>query len=151
MLADSASIAGLVLGILGGVFTLTGTVLTLFMVTAFVGIPFAIIGILMLLAGGGLLNTRYQEKQKIVNVLKYGQAVRGEITGVQENLMVRVNHRHPWIIEYQFRANGQVYSGSASTYRDPATSTLAQLQPGKPVYVLYQPDAPEQNALYPHP
>lgn len=151
MLADSASIAGLVLGILGGVFTLVGTVLTLFMVTAFVGIPFAIIGIPMLLAGGGLLNTRYQEKQKIVNVLRYGQAMRGEITGVQENLMVRVNHRHPWIIEYQFRANGQVYHGSALTYRDPAAYAGAQLQPGKPVYVLYQPDAPEQNALYPHP
>ncbi len=151
MLTDAQSITGLVLGIVGGVFTLTGLVLTALLVTVVIGVPFLLFGALIFIIGGGLLYVRYQEKQKVVHVLKNGQAVRGEITGVEENLMVRVNHRHPWIIEYQFRANGQVYSGSASTFRDPTTSAPEQFRPGRPAYVLYDPEAPERNALYPHP
>lgn len=151
MLADAQSITGLVLGIVGGVFTLTGLVLTAFLVTAVIGVSFLLFGALVFIIGGGLLYIRYQEKQKVIHVLKYGQSVRGEVTGVEENLMVRINHRHPWIINYQFRANGQVYSGSASTFRDPSGSVLARLQPGRPTYVLYDPEAPERNALYPHP
>jgi hypothetical protein len=151
MLTDAQSIAGLVLGIVGGVFTLTGLMLTALVVTAMVGVPFVLVGALIFIIGGGLLYMRYQEKRKVVHVLKNGQAVRGEITGVEENVMVRVNQRHPWIIEYQFHSNGQVYSGSASTLRDPTAAAPAQFRPGKPAYVLYDPEAPERNALYPHP
>ena len=69
------------------------------------------------------------------------------MTGLEENGTVRVNGRHPWVIGYQFAAGGQTCGGSASTFNDPR----ACFQPVRPVYVLYQPDAPQQNALYPHP
>lgn len=147
MLTDATAITGLVLGIVGGVFILVGLGLIVFIITALVGIPFVIIGIPIFLVGAGLLYWRYQEKQKLVNVLRHGQAVIGEVTGLEENPMVRVNHRHPWVIAYQFRANGQVYSGSVTTLNNPT----ARLQPGCPSYVLFDPNAPELNALYPHP
>jgi hypothetical protein len=147
LLTDGTAIAGLVLAIVGGVFSFIGLLMTVLLVTALIGVIFALVGLPMLLVGGGLLYWRYQDKQKLANVLKFGQAVRGEITGLEENLMMRVNGRSPWVIQYQFRANGQTHSGSVSTLRGPTP----QIQPGKAYYVLYNPDAPELNALYPHP
>jgi hypothetical protein len=64
---------------------------------------------------------------------------------MQENLNVRINHRHPWMIRYTFQANGQLYEGNVSTLNRP------NYQPGQRVYVLYLPQNPEYNALYPHP
>lgn len=147
MLTDGTAIAGMVLTIVGGVFTLVGIFMTVLVVTAFIGVIFAVVGLPMLLTGGGLLYWRYREKQKLVNVLKFGQAARGEVTGLEQNPMVRVNGRNPWLINYLFNANGQVYTGCVSTLNGPKP----QLQPGKPYYVLYNPAAPELNALYPHP
>jgi hypothetical protein len=79
--------------------------------------------------------------------MKYGEPALGQVTTVEENLLVRVNGRHPWIIGYQFQAGGQVYHGRASTLKQPAPYFL----PGREVYVLFMPGAPGQNALYPHP
>ena len=84
---------------------------------------------------------------KIVNVLRWGQAVRGQVTSVREDQMVSVNNRHPWVIEYSFPAHGQEVKGSLATLNNPAET----LQPGQPAYVLYMPDAPQYSALYPHP
>jgi len=147
MLAEGWSIAGIVLVFVGGVFGMVGLGLIAGIVTAFVGIIFLPLGIAFLAAGAGLIIWRYQEKGKIVNVLRYGAATVGEIHDVQENLSVEINNRHPWNIDYQFTVGGQLYRGKVSTLQNPGS----RLQPGKPSYVLYMPTNPELNALYPHP
>lgn len=144
---DGWAIAALVFCILGAVFTLVGIVLTIAIVTAFVGIPFALLGLVFLGAGAAIGQWRYREMQMVVNVLRAGEATEGQITGVEQNFHVSVNGRNPWVIRYQFQLDGQAYDGKVSTLNMPGTA----LQPGRPACVLYLPQAPARNSLYPHP
>ena len=145
--ADGGAIAGGVFALLGAIFTLVGVPLTIGIITAFVGLPFAGLGILFLGVGGLVLVRRYESAQKTVSVLRLGAAAPGRILEVRENYNVTVNNRHPWAILYQFQVNGRNYEGKVSTLNRPG----AQLRPEKAVYVLYLPEAPELNTLYPHP
>ena len=144
---DGWSIAAFVFGLLGSIFTLVGAGLTIGVITAFVGIPFLLLGLAFLGIGGGVLNWRYKETQKVVNVLRVGEATRGQIIEIQENYSVRINGRYPWVIRYQFQAGGQAYQGSVTTLNQPGQ----QLQAGKAVSILYLPMAPKWSSIYPHP
>jgi len=144
---DGWSIAALVFGLVGIVFSLVGAGLTIGILTAFVGLPFLLLGLTFLGAGGGVLIWRYQETQKVVKVLREGEATLGQIVDIQENYSVSVNGRHPWIIRYQFQANGQGQEGQVTTLNQPGQ----QLQEGKAVRVLYLQTAPQWNSIYPHP
>jgi hypothetical protein len=144
---DGWWIAILVFGIDGFVFFLVGAGLTLGVITAFVGIPFLLLGIGLLIAGGWVGVWRYQIAQKVVNVLRVGEATRGQIVEAEQDYSVTVNGRNPWVIRYQFQANGQNIEGKVTTF-----NPLGQhLQAGKAVSVLYLPEDPKWCSIYPHP
>lgn len=145
--SSGKGIAGTVLGALGVVFTLVGAALTLGLVTAFVGIPFLCVGLLLFGGGAVLFYLQYQQAQNIVGALRNGEATRGRILDVQQNYHVRINGRNPWVIRYEFQAGGQAQESSVSTLNPPGE----RLQAGKPVYVLYLASAPQWNSIYPHP
>ena len=144
---DGWAIAAFVFGLLGGIFSLVGVGLTIGIITAFVGVPFLLLGLAFLGIGGGVLNWRYKETQKVVNVLRVGEATSGKIVEVQENYSVRINGRYPWVIRYQFQVNGQNYEGKVSTLNPVGE----KLQAGKVVCILYLQTAPQWNSIYPHP
>lgn len=145
--ADGWAIAVFVLGLLGVIFTLVGAGLTIGLITAFVGVPMVILGITLLgLALGGFI-WRYQRTQKVVNVLRLGESTSGQIMDIWENYSVRVNGRHPWIIRYQFRLDGKDYEGVVTTFNQVGPG----IETGKTVSVLYLPDDPQWNSIYPHP
>lgn len=145
--SDGWAIAGGVFLFMGAIFGAVGIGLTLGIITAFVGLPFAGLGILMLAAGGGLLAWRFQEAQRTIEVLKAGEAVLGQMVAVYQNLNVRVNGRHPWTAEYRYVVAGRPYEGKVVTLVRPDL----RLQAGEEVYVLYQPGEPGQSTIYPHP
>jgi hypothetical protein len=145
--ADGWAIAAFVFLMVGGIFAITGIPLTLALVTAFVGIPFAVLGILFLIAGGVIFQRSFQKARTTVQVLRQGEAAHGHIESVDMNYSVRVNGRHPWIIKYAFQLHGKNYEGQVTTLNEPGP----QLEAGNATYVLYLPDTPEANALYPHP
>jgi hypothetical protein len=147
LFADGWWIVALVFGILGLIFSLVGAGLSISKVTSFVGIPFLLIGVPMLGIGVWVFIARYQNARKVVYVLRDGKATPGQIADVQENYSVTINGRHPWLIRYQFQANGQEYQGTVSTMNRPGE----RLQAGNATYVLYLPDAPKWNSIYPHP
>ncbi len=147
MSSEGWSITGLVFLLLGIIFAPLGLALTLGIVTAFVGLPFLFLGVVFLAAGGGVLIWRYRLSQQQVQVLKWGEATLGNLTDLQENYSVEVNGSHPWSIDYQYEANGKTYQGQVTTLRQPGS----QMQPGRPVYVLFMPDNPRLSSLYPHP
>jgi hypothetical protein len=144
---DGWSIAAFVFVLLGVVFSLVGAGLTIGIITAFVGLPFLLLGVVFLGIGGWVFIWRYQETQNIINVLREGETTRGQIVETRENYSVSVNGRHPWIIRYQFQVNGQSQEGKVTTLNQPGQ----QLQVGKAVCVLYLPAAPKWNSIYPHP
>jgi len=147
LFSDGWAVAALVFLLIGGIFVITGVPLVLVVVTAFVGLPFAVLGIMFLVAGAIILNQRLQKARVTVKVLREGQAARGQITNVDMNYSVRVNDRNPWTIQYAFQVMGDKYEGQVTTLNPPGP----MIQPGKAMYVLYLPDNPQDNSLYPHP
>ena len=147
MSSDGWSIAAFVFGLLGVIFSAVGAGLTLGVITAFVGLPFLFLGLIFLASGGLAFVWRYQEAQMVLGVLREGAAARGQVVEIQENYSVSVNGRHPWIIRYQFQANGESQEGKVTTLNPPGQ----QLAKGKAVCVLYLPVAPKWNSIYPHP
>lgn len=140
-------IPAFVFGVLGLVFSIVGAGLTIAIITAFLGIPFVCLGLAFLVAGGWMFIWRYQKAQKVVQVLREGEATRGKIIELQEIDSVTVNGRHPWVIRYQFQAGGQDQEGKVTVFNPPSD----QLQTGKAICVLYLPAAPEWSSIYPHP
>ena len=147
LLSDGWAIAALVFGVLGVIFSLVGAGLTLGLITAFVGIPFLLFGVPFLGAAIGILIWRYEQAKKIVDVLRMGESTYGQIVEAQENYSVEVNGRHPWMIRYQFQVNGQNHEGNVTTLNPVGQN----LQAGKTTCILYLPDAPQWNSIYPHP
>ena len=147
LLTDGWAIVGGTFLIIGAVFFVLGIGLTLGIVTALVGLPFAGLGLSFLVGGGGLMIWRYEQARQTVEVLKDGEAVLGEIVGVHQNLHVRVNGRNPWTVAYRYDVQGRTYGGKVTTLSRP---DLGQ-QPGTGVYVLYSATEPEESTTYPNP
>jgi hypothetical protein len=145
--SDGWAVTSLIFLFIGGMFFVVGGGLTLGIVTAFVGIPFLLLGSGFLAAGAIIFRQRFQKARMTVNVLREGQDVLGQITGMDMNYSVRVNGRHPWTIRYSFRLNGNNYEGQVTTLNEPNPT----LKRGTEAYILYLPGTPENNALYPHP
>jgi hypothetical protein len=72
LFADGVAIAAMVFFLLGFIFGIVGVALTLGRVTAFVGIPFLLLGFVFLMSGGGLFWWRYQKARQVVKVLRVG-------------------------------------------------------------------------------
>jgi membrane protein implicated in regulation of membrane protease activity len=144
---DGWTIAALVFSLLGLVFGAVGTILTISVVAAFVGLPFAGLGVLFLGAGIPIVVWRYQMAHQTVEVLEQGEATVGEILSVRQNYHVRVNGRYPWTVEYRYQVSGREFGGKVTTLSRPDLSQ----QPGRPVYVLHMRDDPSQSTIYPSP
>ena len=147
LLTDGWGILAFIFGLLGVIFSLVGAGLTLGIVTAFVGIPFLLIGLPFLAVALGVGKWRYDHASQVVNVLRIGESTQGQIMDVQKDYSVRVNRQHPWVIRYQFQVNGQNYEGNVRTLNPVGAS----LQTGKTVCILYLPNSPQWNSIYPHP
>ena len=147
LFTDVWGIVALVFGLLGVIFGFLGAGLTFVIVTAFVGIPFLLIGLLFLVVALAIGAWRYDHARQVVNVLRIGESTQGHIIDVQQDHSVRVNRQHPWVIRYQFQANGQNYEGNVRTLNPVG----AYLQAGKMVWILYLPNAPQWSSVYPHP
>ena len=131
--------------LIGVIFTLVGGVLTVLVVTAFVGIPFLLLGLVMDAVGVVVFYWRYKLVRVRMDVLESGSAAEGDVATVFENLSVEVNRRHPWVVEYTFRTPAGQFDGKASTL----SRLPSHLQPGARVHVLYNRERPAENVLYP--
>lgn len=145
--SDAWSVVAGIFGILGLVFTLVGSGLTVAVITAFVGLPFLLLGLCFLAFSIPVFIWRYRNAQKIMRVLREGAVTQGEITAADEQYSVRVNGRHPWIVRYRFAVEGKTYEGKVSTLNPPGAAVSA----GRPARILYLSDAPQWNSIYPHP
>ncbi len=145
--SDAWFIVAFIFGILGTVFALVGAVLTAIVVTSFVGVPFLIYALSLLVFTIPVGIWRYRVAQRVLQVLREGEVTQGAITGTDEQSSVRVNGRHPWIVRYEFSVGGTSYNGKVTTL-NPLGPSLA---PGKAARILYLADAPRWNSIYPHP
>lgn len=147
LISDGWAIGSGIFLLLGLIFCVVGFALTLGIVTAFVGIPFLMLGLLFAGLGGAGFASRYNQARQTVLVLQQGEPIRGQLVSVERNDNVAVNDRNPWVLRYRFAVGGQEFHGTVTTLNDPDPV----LRAGAPVCVLYTPTDPHQNTLYPHP
>jgi hypothetical protein len=147
LFSDAGAIVGGVFTLIGAIFVLVGGALAVSIVAVLVGLLFLGLGAIFIAVGVPLGFWRYRQAKQMVTVLREGDAALGQIVNVYQNYHVRVNGRYPWSVLYRFEVSGRGYEGKVTTLSRPDLSQL----PGKPVYVLFSPDEPERNTVYPHP
>lgn len=147
LFTDAGWISGCILIFIALIFSVIGAALMLDNTAALFGIPFLLIGLVMLGIGGMMLWKCFRHAHKVIGVLRNGEPTSGHITELRLNYSVSVNGLHPWIIGYAYSVSGQNYTGKVSTIIPPGQ----RLQQGRAVSILYQADDPQVSTLYPHP
>ncbi len=104
----------------------------------FFGMAFGIIGAAMLYSG-------IKTARGKLRPYEFGIATPGEIIDIYRDTTVEVNGRNPWAVQYLFEVGSESIEGKSITWKHAPKLQKA----GNHVWVLYMPDDPEQNALYP--
>lgn len=144
---DAWAIMAFVFVILGVPFIFLGIALALTLAAEPVGPPFVALGLLFLIGGALVILTRYQKVQKITEAVRDGEAAPGTIVKVEKIMYIRAGLRRPSRIRYEFLVDGRLYTGETRTFGVPGP----ELQPGQQTNVLYLPQEPKWNVMYPQP
>lgn len=141
-------VVGLVFSLIGCIFTGVGTPILLAGLGGFdIGaVIFALVGVVLLVIGAVILFMRYKKVRRISRVIQSGYSKLGEVVSAGYNTSVTINNRHPYQIRYTFRPLGGEVAGTYQTLDHRA----GEIETGSPVYVLYDPEEPKYNTLYPH-
>jgi len=114
-----------------------------------VGEPHWILGVTFLSIGAGFSAVgmtlgwrRVASLRRGEALRKYGRPATGTITSVEQNVSVRVNRRHPWIVRYDYSVGGMQYHGIESTFDVPGG-----LEPGAQIGIRYDGEDPRRSAL----
>lgn len=143
---------GTPLFLVGFIFTLVGAPFAVFFPIiglAVGGFVFPIIGCLL---GGGfvvlgiaLAYFGYRAAESKIRPFQYGVAAQGTVVDVHPDYSIQVNGRSPYAIIYHFEAMGQAYEGKVLSWK----YAHHQQAPGNVVWVLYMPNDPTENVIYP--
>jgi hypothetical protein len=106
---------------------------------------FASFSLLFPLIGVGLLFFAVRSNRREIRAFTWGTPTRGEISSAGLDHSTRINNRHPYKIEWKFRADGRTFSGSISSMEP---SDLEPFASSGRICVLYDPDNPKVNTLY---
>ncbi len=139
---------GGIFSILGFVFGIVGFGLTVTVVAIFVGIPFMFLGVVFSGIGLPLFIVGYSRAQRTLGLLRNGSSVEGKIHQVVPNYQMTINGRHPWKISYAFELHGRKFTGTSSTLSAIPHDVNYS---GQPVFILYNPENPEENTIFPNP
>jgi hypothetical protein len=132
-----------VLVLIGVIFSPIGLLFTV--IGALALLPMLVLGLIFLILGLIMFRVGWKKASAVVNALVNGRAIEGRITDVYYDTSVAINNRSPWAIVYSFEVDGVSYQGKAQTW-DPGAR---ERKPGQPIHVLYLPEDPETNTIYP--
>jgi hypothetical protein len=141
-LSSATGVGGLVLSILGGVFTAVGAALTAALWPLPIGIIFLAVGGALATAGLVLVSLRLAAVRRRESLLRNGLESRGTILVLAQNRRVRVNGRCPWVVRYRYEVDGQEHEGRESMMDLPDG-----YQQGAAVTVVYDPTRAGFSAL----
>ena len=154
--ARGSGIVALVFSILGLAFLTVGAVLAFTLLaneatdrSMTVDEPRWVLGVTFLSIGAGFAAIgmtlgcrRVASLRRRETLRKYGRLATGTITSVEQNVSVRVNRRHPWIVRYDYSVGGMQYHGTESTFDVPLG-----LKPGAQIGIRYDGEDPRRSAL----
>lgn len=118
-----------------------------FMTTAvfFANPWFALFPLLFALGGFGMLRYGLIQAKHTLKAFKQGTAIAGNVHSLSSDTTQTVNGKHPYKLIYHFQLNGNLHDGSVVSF----DSTLSKRRSGQPLWILYLPDDPTKNTLYP--
>ncbi len=143
-LSTAAGVVGLILSILGLVFTIVGAALTAALWPFPIGIVFLAVGGPIATAGHGLVSLRLGAVRRRERLLREGLESWGTIITLAQNVGVRINGRHPWVVRYRYEVDGQEHEGRESMMDLPDG-----YHPGATVAVMYDPSQTVISTLKP--
>lgn len=127
--------------------------LIFFLVGAFIFLGFLLLGLLLpallpllFMAGGlAMLLVGRRDAATTLNAFVRGIAAEGKVVSVSVDHSQAINGAHPWKLTYHFAVGSRLHEGAAVSW----DSIVTARAPGQPLWVLYLPNDPEQNTLYP--
>jgi hypothetical protein len=132
-----------ILSLVGGVFFVIGGILTFALL--FLGGWPALFPLLFALGGYAMMRSGRRSAAATLNAFTRGTAVKGKVVSVTMDYSQSINGQHPWKLVYHFPVGGEWQEGIAVSW----DSTVTMRAAGQPLWVLYLPEDPEQNTLYP--
>jgi Protein of unknown function (DUF3592) len=105
----------------------------------------ALVPLFFMLIGASLFRMGWRTASGILRAFRKGVAVEGKVVEVRLDKTQSVNERHPWVMTYQFPVGEELVEGSITSF----SSVLATRGGGQPLWVLYVPDDPTQNTIFP--
>jgi hypothetical protein len=97
------------------------------------------------LGGFGMLRLGLTQASNTLKAFKHGTAVAGHVHSVGLDSSNRINDEYARKLIYHFQVENQLHEGTLSSF----DSTLSTRRSGQPLWVLYLPDDPTKNTLYP--
>lgn len=147
MWADGIGVSSIAFLIIGILLIITGVVKSLLDSQNFDASLISGFGWFITVSSAAIGFWSYWEARQKVQVLRIGQAALGRILTVEQRAESQSTTTHTWVIHYNCIANGKRIRGKLLTRIPPGK----RLQAGNQVWVLYLPDKPKKNTIYPHP
>jgi hypothetical protein len=133
--------------IFGGIGTVLGVIFTVVGISAGLWV-FVLVGPLLVIVFGGIgfgvLYWGRRRSHQLINTLTVGLAAEGVINDIYIDDTIQMNGRSPWKVHYTFTVGNLQVAGSQQAWNRDVT-----LQPDTKVFVVYEPQDPGSNSIYP--
>lgn len=137
------AIVGTIFAAFGALFALIGVGLCFVLLP--LGLGFFGFGALFGTIGWLLRSASRKSALRQIDALTRGHVAEGQLIGVRQDFSETINGRNPYRIEYVFYVNGQPLGGSTKGWD--IVNMLRQ--PGEPLWVVFLPEDPGTNSIWP--
>lgn len=140
---NAGAIVGTAFAAFGALFGVIGLGLCLVLLP--LGLGFMAFGGLFGGIGLAVRNASRKDPMRQIEALTRGVAAEGQVVSVGRDGSESINGRNPFVIEYLFTVNGQPIGGATKGW-DIVNATR---QPGQALWVVYLPNDPSVNSIWP--
>ena len=105
----------------------------------------ALFPLFFMIGGFFMFRLGWRQASAVLRAFRRGIAVRGEVYECRIDTTQSMNGDHPWKLTWHFTVEGRQYEGTLTSF----DSTLGSRGGGQPLWVLYVPQDPAENTLYP--
>jgi len=109
------------------------------------GLWFALFPVIHLAAGVWMISSVLKQRAKRIRLYRDGQAIVARVQGAGPDRTSSVDRENPFELVWRFELDGNDYHDKMSSLR----SALSTHQVGDPVWVVYNPEDPEESAIWP--
>ena len=107
--------------------------------------PLALLTLIFPLLGGLLLFFAIRSNRREIRAFVHGVPTLAKVVSVGEDGSTSIHGKHPFVVSYEFKVDGEAYAGSLSSMLH---LDLEEFLAADEVVALYDPQRPQINTLY---